>query len=169
MVNDLSKVQLARLGHVTFEHKDLAKFREFAKDFGLVEEKVEKDRIYYRGYGIDPYLYVAIQSKSDEPKFLGPAFVAASQAEFDKAAALPGAKVGSLEGAPGGGSIVTFERSDETLFHVIFGQKERDVTEKEEPSAIHESHGPLNTPFNKPRKGEQLTQLIWSSSAANLD
>jgi hypothetical protein len=156
VVNDPSKVQLVRLGHVIFEHPDLEKFREFAKDFGFVEEKVDEDRVYYRGYGIDPFLYVAIQSKTKQPKFLGPAFVAASQAEFDKAAALPGAQIGSLEAAPGGGSIVTFERSDKTFFHVIYGQKEREVETTTEPSATHEQLGPMNTPFAKPRQGENF-------------
>lgn len=154
VVNDPSKVQLVRLGHVTFEHPDLKQFREFAKDFGFVEEKVEDDRIYYRGYGIDPYLYVAVQSKTGKPKFLGPSFVAASQEEFDKAAALPGARLGSLADAPGGGSIVTFERSDETFIHVIFGQQERETDGEKEPSAIHEDVGPMNTPFSKPRQGK---------------
>lgn len=151
--NDPSKVQLARLGHVLVEHTDLAKFREFASDFGMVEERVEEDRVYFRGYGIDPYLYVAQQSKNKKPRFLGPGFVAASQAEFDKAAALPGAKLGSMADAPGGGQIVTFERSDETLFHVIFGQEERDINGSEVPSATHEQFGPFNTPFSKPRQG----------------
>jgi catechol 2,3-dioxygenase-like lactoylglutathione lyase family enzyme len=160
VVNDPSKVQLVRLGHVTFEHPDLEKFREFAKDFGFVEEKVEEDRIYYRGYGIDPFIYVAVQSKTDKPKFLGPAFVAASQEEFDKAAALPGAQVGSLEHAPGGGKIVTFERSDQTLFHVIYGQKEREVQTAAEPSATHEQLGPMNKPFEKPRKGKHPSKII---------
>jgi hypothetical protein len=158
--NDESKVQLERLGHVIVEHADLAKFRQFAKDFGMVEEKVEKDRVYYRGYGIDPFLYVAQQSKIGKSRFMGPAFVARSQKDFDKAAALPGARLGSLADAPGGGQIVTIERSDETYIHVIFGQTERSCGQKEEPSATHEHVGPMNTPFNKLRRGRCLVVLI---------
>lgn len=54
--NNPSKVQLARIAHVYFEHPDLEVFAEFAKDWGFVEEKRDSDRIWFRGYGIDPYV-----------------------------------------------------------------------------------------------------------------
>ena len=152
IVNDPSKVQLARIGHVYFEHPDLNRFRAFAKDFGFVEERSTDDRIYFRGYGRDPYVYVATRSKDGKPRFRGPAFVAASQAEFDKAANLDGALVGSLDDAPGGGKIITFDRPDNTFFHVIFGQEEREPS-PEAPSATHEQQGPFNKAFAKPRRG----------------
>lgn len=152
IANDPSKVQLARLAHVYFEHVDLDKFVSFSKDFGFVEEKRTKDKIYYRGYGKDPYIYVASKSKDGQSKFRGPAFVAASQEEFDKAAKLDGAILGSLDGAPGGGNIVTFNRPDDTFFHVVYGQEEREAVSPA-PTAIHEHQGPFNTPYEKPRLG----------------
>lgn len=152
VTNSPAKVQLARVAHVYFEHPDLEKFRDFARDFGFVEEQVTEDTIYFRGYGRDPYVYVASKSKDEKPHFRGAAFVAASQEEFDKAASMEGAKAGSLEDAPGGGKILTFERSDDTLFHVVFGQKEREVGAIE-PTATHENQGPFNKPFQKPRLG----------------
>ncbi|ORX96761.1 Glyoxalase/Bleomycin resistance protein/Dihydroxybiphenyl dioxygenase [Clohesyomyces aquaticus] len=150
--NNPSKVQLERLGHVYFEHPDLEKFSKFAKDFGFMETKRGKDRIYFRGYGKDPYVYVASRSKDDKPRFRGPAFVARSAEEFEKAAKLPGATVSSLDDAPGGGKIITFSRVDDTLFHVIYGQEEREV-DSQIPTATHEQQGPYNGPFDKPRKG----------------
>lgn len=150
--NDPSKVQLARIAHVYFEHPDLAKFEVFANDFGFVEAKKTKDKIWYRGYGKDPYVYVASKSKDGKPRFLGAAFVASSQVEFDKASSLDGAIVGSLDDAPGGGKIVTFNRPDNTFFHVVFGQEERE-TNSEEATATHEQQGPFNKPFDKPRLG----------------
>ncbi|KAH7126057.1 Glyoxalase/Bleomycin resistance protein/Dihydroxybiphenyl dioxygenase [Dactylonectria macrodidyma] len=151
--NDPSKVQLARISHVYFEHPDLDKFAEFADHFGFVEEHRTTDTIYFRGYGKDPYVYVASKSKDGKPRFRGPAFVAASQEEFSKAAKLDGAIVGSLDSAPGGGKIITFNRPDKTFFHVVFGQKERE-TKSQEPTATHEQQGPFNTPFDKPRLGK---------------
>ena len=151
--NDPSKVQLARPTHVYFEHPDLDKFRKFAQDFGFVEERVTKDKIYFRGYGRDPYVYVASKSRDGKPRFGGAAFVAASGEEFNKAAKLPGAVVGSLDGAPGGGRIVTFSRPDKTFFHVVFGQQERD-TGSQEPTATQDEQGPFNRAFDKPRQGE---------------
>ncbi|KAL6821543.1 Glyoxalase/Bleomycin resistance protein/Dihydroxybiphenyl dioxygenase [Trichoderma camerunense] len=151
--NNPSKVQLARIAHVYFEHPDLDKFSEFAKDFGFIEAHRINGRIYYRGYGRDPFIYVASQSPDGKPRFRGPAFVAASQDEFDKAAKLDGAIIGSLDEAPGNGQIVTFNRPDKTFFHVIYGQEER-ITSAQEPSAIHEQLGPFNKPFEKPRRGK---------------
>lgn len=152
IANDPSKVQLSRISHVYFEHPDLNKFREFAKDFGFIEVEAAKDRIYFRGYGRDPYVYVATRSKDGKPRFLGPAFVAASEEEFNKASSLEGAKVVDLKDAPGGGKMVTFNRPDDTFFHVVYGQEER-VTSEEEPTATHEQQGAFNKPFDKPRLG----------------
>lgn len=153
IANDPSKVQLARPAHVYFEHPDLDKFRQFARDFGFVEERVTKDKIYFGGYSRDPYIYVASRSKDGKPRFKGGAFVAASEDDFNKAAALPGAVIGSLDGAPGGGRIVTFNRPDQTFFHVVFGQQERETGAKE-PTATHDEQGPFNGSFDKPRRGE---------------
>ena len=151
--NNPSKVQLIRLSHVYFEHPDLPKFTRFAQDFGFVEEKRVGDTIYYRGYGKDPYVYVATRGK--KAKFLGPAFVARDQAEFDKAAALPAAAVKSLDDAPGGGKQVTIARPNGTFMHIVYGQTERPVvTTEAEPTATHDNHGPMNTPFSKQRKGQ---------------
>ncbi|KFZ03501.1 hypothetical protein V502_10900 [Pseudogymnoascus sp. VKM F-4520 (FW-2644)] len=109
--------------------------------------------IYYRGYGKDPYIYVASKSKDGRPRFRGPAFVVRTQEEFDKAAKLPGASVSDLEGAPGGGKKITFNRPDGTLFYIIYGQEER-ATDSVEPTATHEQSGPFNKPFEKPRRGK---------------
>ncbi|OJJ36344.1 hypothetical protein ASPWEDRAFT_37910, partial [Aspergillus wentii DTO 134E9] len=55
--------------------------------------------------------------------------------------------------APGGGKMITFNRPDDTFFHVIYGQEERTV-ESQEPTGTHEQQGPFNTAFEKPRKGK---------------
>ncbi|KAJ5645283.1 Glyoxalase/Bleomycin resistance protein/Dihydroxybiphenyl dioxygenase [Penicillium longicatenatum] len=134
--NNPEKIQLDRLGHVYFGHPDLHKFSEFAKDFGFVEEKRTKDRIYYRGYGKDAYVYVASRSNDDKPRFRGPAFVARPQEEFDKATKLAGAML-----------------TDDIFFHVIYGQEER-LVDSQEPTATQDQQGPFNKPFDKPRLGQ---------------
>ncbi|KAI0502931.1 Glyoxalase/Bleomycin resistance protein/Dihydroxybiphenyl dioxygenase [Xylaria bambusicola] len=150
--NNPSKVQLARMAHVYFEHPDLELFSEFAKDWGFVEAKRDDNKIWYRGYGVDPYVYVVSKSKDGNPRFGGAAFVAKSEEEFEKAALLPGATPSSLADAPGGGKMISFTRSDDTHFHVVYGQIEREA-EKSVPSATHEVQGPYNGPFQKLRKG----------------
>lgn len=154
--NNSSKVQLVRLSHVYFEHGSLKEFAKFAHDFGLIEEHRDGDTIYFRGYGKDPYVYVATKSKSGKPSFRGAAFVAASREEFDKAAKIPGSTVKSLEKAPGGGEMVTIARPGDTFMHVVYGQKEREVETQDVPSATHESLGAFNTPFEKPRQGTHI-------------
>lgn len=151
--NSPEKIQLARLGHVYFEHPDLDEFSEFAKDFGFVLATKEDGRVYFRGYGKDPFIYVASQSTDGRPHFRGPAFVANSQEEFEKAKVLSGGQLSSLDKAPGGGEIITFNRADDTQFHIVFGQEERQIDVKAVPSATHQELGPFNTPFEKPRKG----------------
>lgn len=152
VANDPSKVQLERISHVYFQHPNLDKFGSFARDFGFVEAGRTDDAIYYRGYGRDQYVYVASRGRA---QFNGVAFVAASQEDFDKAAQLPGASPKKkLYDAPGGGELVTFARPNRTFFHVIFGQRERNINTSRTPSETHESHGPFNTPFEKPRLGE---------------
>ncbi|KAL2126132.1 hypothetical protein VTI74DRAFT_1636 [Chaetomium olivicolor] len=155
IANNPSKVQLARPSHIYVDHPNLDEFAKFAVDFGFVEEARTKDCIYYRGYGRDPYCYVASKSKDGKPRFRGAAFVAQSQEEFDKAAKIEGARVGSIAYAPGGGEIITFNRPDDTYFHVVFGQKEREP-DPQEPSATHDELGPFNKPFQKPRRGKQI-------------
>ncbi|CAK7200476.1 hypothetical protein SEUCBS139899_003172 [Sporothrix eucalyptigena] len=155
--NDPSKVQLNRIAHVYFEHANLDAFSRFAKDFGFVEATRHGQTVYYRGYGRDPYVYVASQSSTRKSRFLGAAFVAKDEENFNKVAALPGATRKALESAPGGGEMVTIERPNGTYMHIIHGQAEREVVDKdknEPPTATHDSHGPFNMPFDKPRKGQ---------------
>jgi hypothetical protein len=150
--NNTSKVQLARISHVFFEHPEPEAFSEFAKDWGFAEAKRTEDKIWFRGYGVDTYVYVASKSRDGNPRFGGAAFVARSQEYFDKAALLPSATPSSLADAPGGGKMITFTRSDDTQFHVVYGQVEREF-EGPAPSATHEVQGPYNGPFQKLRKG----------------
>src|SRR5438046_7969743 len=79
--NNPSKVQLVRLSHIYFEHPDLQAFKKFAQDFGFTECKRSQTKIWYSGYGKDPYVYVASKSNDGKPRFGGAAFVAASQEE----------------------------------------------------------------------------------------
>ncbi|PIG69126.1 hypothetical protein AARAC_011698 [Aspergillus arachidicola] len=152
--NSTQKVQLSRIAHVYFEHADLDAFTRFAKDFGFVEAAREGNTIYYRGYRRDPYVYVASQSPTRRSTFLGAAYVAKDEESFAKAAAMPGAVRRKLDEAPGAGEMVTFARPNGTWVHVVYGQKERDVESKTTPTATHDSQGPFNTPFEKPRKGQ---------------
>ncbi|KAF5534510.1 oxidoreductase [Fusarium napiforme] len=105
--NDLSKIQLERIAHVYFEHSNLDKFDEIAKDFGLIPVCRDANQIFYRGFGKDLYCYVARRSLTGLQSSSGGAFVA--QSDFDKAAALEGDVVSDLSSFPGGGHQITLK------------------------------------------------------------
>ncbi|KAH1719888.1 hypothetical protein KXW28_004315 [Aspergillus fumigatus] len=100
---------------------NLEKFDRFAKDFGFIPAECKGNIIYYRGYSKDLYVYVASQSQTGRSRFLGGAWVAKDEANFNKAAALPDAVVKDLDEAPGGGKMITFARPNGTFFYVVYG------------------------------------------------
>jgi hypothetical protein len=79
-------------------------------------------KLWYAGYGSDPYVYVA--QKGDEDKFLGGVFMVESEAELEKAALLPGAgKIEILDDAPGGGKMLTLNDPEGFPVNLICGQE----------------------------------------------
>ncbi|KAK4494334.1 hypothetical protein PRZ48_014632 [Zasmidium cellare] len=154
--NSPSKIQLLRISHAQFEHPDLALFSRFAADFGFVEvgRNADSTKIYYGGYGTDPFCYIASQSPDGKARFHGPGFVAASKEDFEKACKLEGAEVKDLSDAPGGGEMVTIARPNGTFFSVLYGQKEKhvDASTAEVPTATTVDMSAYNYPFHKPRK-----------------
>jgi hypothetical protein len=158
------RIHLRRLSHIIFYHPDLAKFRQFALDFGFSElffcrktasadsltptEVVAEtpEKIHLGGQGPDAYCYVAI--KGDKPRFGGAAWLAESRDELVKASQAPEAHssgIVKLEG-PGGGEIVTLTDCYGYLAHVVYGIVE---STPEQPRKIH-----LNYPDDKVRKNE---------------
>lgn len=154
--NNPSKIQLERIAHVYFEHSDLDAFDAFATDFGLVEAYRDQDNILYRGYGVDAYCYVATRAKTESPAFQGAAWVAQTQEDFDKAAALSGAVITDLSPFPGGGRKVTLKSPSGFLIHIIYGQEDRAPAEGA-VSAQVESIGPSNGSLSKRRLGKALS------------
>lgn len=156
VVNTPEKVQLARPTHVYVEHPDLSSFAEFAKDFGFVEEARDgSTTIYYRGFGKDPYAYVASQAKGSEKRFGGGAFLAKTEEDFNKASKLDGAVLKDLSETPGGGKSVTIPTPSGSSIHVLWGIQERDLPKKA-PSATTVNLGRYNTALEKFRKGKEL-------------
>lgn len=152
VINNPSKIQLSRIGHVYHGHPDLQKFRAFAEDFGFEEVDEIDGKIYYRGYGKDPYIYVASKS-GPEKEFGGAAFIAKTQEDFEKAAALENAVVSDLSKTPGGGKMVSIPIPSGCKIHVVFGQEEREAAKtKVSKTEVHK--GPFNTSLEKLRKGE---------------
>ena len=159
IANSAEKIQLARVSHVYYNHPDLKEFEKFAQDFGLVVESQTADRLFYRGYGRDPVVYVASKSTSSVKSFDGGAWVASTAEDFDKAARLPGAVLSYLTGFPGGGRRVTITAPGGSKIHVIHGQEER-IPDVKASQATRESLGPYNTSLKKDRKGKNTASTV---------
>jgi hypothetical protein len=122
----MEKIQVLRLAFVYYQHPDLKKALTFLKDFGFVEAQTSTNKVFLRGFGVDPYLYVAEQSPDSERHFLGGFWTVSSQEDLKKAAAQPGASaIFNLDG-PGAGQAVTLRDPNNFIVGFVFGQEERE-------------------------------------------
>ncbi|RYP57475.1 hypothetical protein DL769_009459 [Monosporascus sp. CRB-8-3] len=141
------RITLKRIAHAYYKYVDLDKALQFLNDFGFQEEKrVPDGKIYFRGYGTEPWVVCAIKAEKNE--FGGVGFVVESEEDLQLASeTLPKAtKIYELEDAPGKGKCVTFyDPADGYPFHLVYGQ---------EPSGMLDiplPHGPMNYPTEKNR------------------
>ncbi|EHK25594.1 uncharacterized protein TRIVIDRAFT_54998 [Trichoderma virens Gv29-8] len=147
------KINLVRVAHVYYTHKDIETARRFLDDFGLKECKRFGNKTYYRGYSREPFLYCAIEG--DEPSFGGAAFVVETPEDLELASrTIPGAsEIYDLTDAPGGGRCVTFhDPVDNFPFHLVHGQ-----TQLDEEIVLPELN--FNFPGNKNRGGGQYQRF----------
>lgn len=141
-------IQLLQTAFVTYEHADLAKARSFLEDFGLkVAHEDPGKSIFFKGYGTEPYIYVARQA-SGESRFAGAAYVVESSTELDRAAALQSAvrPIRKLDG-PAGGSVVTLQDPAGHQVHLIHGWAEKQADNMTLEKLV------INFEDEKPRKG----------------
>ena len=142
-----SRIQLLKTAFVVYNHADLDKAKEFLIDFGL-QVALEKpgEEIYFKGYGTEPYVYVA--RKASKASFGGAAYVVDSPAELEKAQKIPGAsEVTQLEEQAGGGQQVTLTDPFGHKVHLIWGWQEKE----KEPMNLQKLL--VNYEDEKPRKG----------------
>ncbi|KAI1822263.1 Glyoxalase/Bleomycin resistance protein/Dihydroxybiphenyl dioxygenase [Xylaria intraflava] len=154
------KIRLTHIAHIYYKYPDLAKTREFLLDFGFTEAKrvgggeKGEEKIYFRGYGTEPWILCATQS--DKAEFGGAAFVVESESDLKLAAeTLPGAsEIYELTDAPGGGRCVTFlDPVDGYPMHLVHGQ------ESAEKLDISFSRMPVNYPTEKNRPANSFQRF----------
>ncbi|KAI1151676.1 glyoxalase [Nemania diffusa] len=156
------KIQLVRIAHAYYKYADLEKARQFFVDFGFTEERTladgngESEKIYFRGYGAEPWVICA--SRSEKPAFGGSAFVVESEEDLRIAAeTLPQASdIYELHDAPGGGRCVTFfDPVDGWPMHLVYGQRSAEMLDIPLPNT------PVNYPTEKnraPNKTQRFTK-----------
>jgi hypothetical protein len=142
-----SRIQLLKTAFVVYNHENLDKAKEFLLDFGLdVAFEKPGEEIYFKGYGSEPYVYVAC--KAEKSSFGGAAYVVDSLAEFEKALKIPGASaVTQLEPRAGGGQQITLTDPLGHNVHLIWGWQEK------EPETMRLEKLVINYEDEKPRKG----------------
>ncbi|KAK8105400.1 glyoxalase [Apiospora kogelbergensis] len=142
------KIVLTRICHAYYKYQDMDRAVKWFNDFGFTEEKrVNGDeKIYFRGYGTEPWVVCAV--KADRDEFAGVGYVVESEDDLRHASeTLPKAtQIYELEDAPGKGKCVTFyDPVDNFPFHLVYGQEGAGVLEIPLPQE------PVNYPFEKNR------------------
>jgi hypothetical protein len=143
-------IQLLKTAFVTYHHADLAKARQFFLDFGMgISDEIPGETIYFKGYGVEPFVYVAHQSKSGSSYFGGAAYVVDSSEELQRAASLESCTgpIRDLEG-PAGGKVLTLKDPAGHLVHLIHSWQEKAA----EPLDLERLT--INFEDEKPRKGK---------------
>ncbi|PMD28915.1 Glyoxalase/Bleomycin resistance protein/Dihydroxybiphenyl dioxygenase [Hyaloscypha variabilis F] len=118
------RIRLVKTAYVTYFHVDFAKERKFLLDFGFEIAKETDEIIYFKGYGTEPYCYVAQKCRSGQTEFGGAAYVVEDRKELERAARLPGATSIRKLDAPGGGEIVSLRDPEGHQVHLVYGQTE---------------------------------------------
>ncbi|OQO07451.1 hypothetical protein B0A48_07148 [Cryoendolithus antarcticus] len=142
-------IRLLKTAFVTYQHADLAKARQFLLDFGLtIAQEQPGCRIYFKGYGTEPYIYIAEQSSTGASNFGGAAYVVDSASELDRASRLDSCVggPGTLEG-PGGGQVVSLKDPAGHIVHLIHGWTENEADSLNLPKLV------VNFEDSKPRRG----------------
>jgi hypothetical protein len=80
------------------------------------------NKLYMRGYGEDPYVYVAVKTKDgQEPKLLGGSWLVESMDDLRKAEMLPGASaITEVKDAPDGGREVRVSDPDGYIISLLY-------------------------------------------------
>lgn len=123
---DTSKqIKLVKLAHMRYQHPDLDQITVFMKDFGMQVAMSKEDKVWFRGYGSDQYVYYA---QKGPKKFLGGTFEVESYEELTKAAKLEGAgPIESLDDAPGGGFMVSLVDPEGFPINLMYGQQKAET------------------------------------------
>jgi catechol 2,3-dioxygenase-like lactoylglutathione lyase family enzyme len=116
------RIRALRLAHVHYQHPDLDKAVQFLIDFGLKVVERSDDKVYFAGYGIQPYCYVAQQSPDSKRHFLGGYWAVESLDDLLKASSLAGGGDIKENTAPGKGSIVEVQDPNGYIVGFVHGQ-----------------------------------------------
>ena len=81
-IDESAQIRLVRLSHMQYQHPSFTAISEFLQDFGMHLVKQTETKMWWRGYGDQPYVYVVV--KGPEMKYLGGAFEVETIADLEK-------------------------------------------------------------------------------------
>lgn len=151
----MEKIHVQSLAYVHYQHPDLEQALRFLSDFGLVEAQRDGGKVFLRGYGVDPYCYIAETSPDGARHFKGAYFRAQDLQQLHKAASLYGGSPVCENYGPGGGQVVTLTDPNGISVGVIAGQALRNINARDEEAGTLELTPQVaNSVIQKPRKGD---------------
>ncbi|KAK4998063.1 hypothetical protein LTR66_002645 [Elasticomyces elasticus] len=149
-IDTAKQIRIVKLAHMRYQHPDLPKITTFLRDFGMhvAQKSPGGDKIWYRGYGPDQYVYYA---QKGEKKFLGGTFEVESYAELEKAEKVDGAgRIEELKDAPGAGWMVTLHDPEGFPVNLMYGQKAAQVGQLPDKVILNdETDKPRQRKFNR--------------------
>lgn len=69
-MSEVKKINVVRLTAVHYQHPHLQEAARFLEDFGLVPVQKGGSYMYFRGFGVDPYIYIAENSPLPKRTFI---------------------------------------------------------------------------------------------------
>src|SRR5665213_968584 len=102
-------IRILKTAFVIYYHQDFEKARTFLLDFGFDIAQEKPGEVFFKGYGVEPFVYVAREAANGgSSHFGGAAYVVESRDELDRALKIPGASgLKKLDDFPGEGEMVT--------------------------------------------------------------
>ena len=149
----LEKIRVTSLAHIHYQHPDLEKAVTFFNDFGFIEAHRDAKKIFLRGCGVQPYIYVAEQSPDDKRLFIGAYWVVESLEELQKAATYQDASQIQDNVGHGNGKVVTIKDPNGFIVGFLYGQTLRTPSIDELHLNLETSVRTPNSATEKLRKG----------------
>jgi hypothetical protein len=149
---DDTRIRLISTAFVIYQHVNLTAARTFLLDFGLtIAHEVPGQEIYFKGYGAEPFIYIARQAPSS--CFGGAAYEVSQRSELERATTLiPSCTPIQTLSAPGGGEYVKITDPVGHTVYLVHGQT-KTIHPEPPPNTLKPSIVNHEFDSTKPRKG----------------
>ncbi len=113
-------VKVQELAYLLFQRPDLHKQQGFLEDFGMRLAGEGSGAMYFRGHGVSPWFYAALEGA--DARYLGAGFTVSSAEQLAEIAARNAVDIEPVEG-PGGGQRVRLHDPDGFIVDFVHGRE----------------------------------------------